>query len=25
MEEDKMKNIRDFEDLLIEKYGEKGS
>jgi len=25
MKEDKMKNIRDFEDLLIEKYGVKGS
>ena len=25
MEEDKMKNITDFEDILIEKYGEKGT
>lgn len=25
MEENKMKNITDFEDILIEKYGEKGT
>ena len=25
MEDDKMKNVTDFEDLLKEKYGEKGT